>query len=641
MTAIATIRRIEFEARIFISLGIVLVSCLLAVLFTPGSPSLVCGIGVRVGMRAADLRPAAFIAGAVIMLLCSLLRMWAGTILSARRVMSFRVQSESLNTTGPYRLSRNPIYLADFLAMCTFALYLPPIGLLMPVLFFLHYMQLIRYEEAMLARMHGDAYERYLRSAPRLLPTPASLLQLPAALREWRLSAEGIRHNATYVLFIPGLLLAAATDSFLVAVIVGIPAVIDWAVVHTRIGLPAREKGADARGRESERPAARAPRASSREPKVFRSVLYAQCWEDPEIDRAAFAIRSGDTVFTITSGGDNALAFLLDDPARVIALDLNRHQNDMLELKIAAIRQLTRAQLLAFAGVHASRDRIGTYAQLRPLLTPDAAGYWDAHQREIRRGFVHAGCFEGYMRIVRRGLRLLLGCGTLRRLYFAQTPDQRREILRVLDGWRWRTATRLLLSRRVMSLLFDKAFFAQLDDDFSFGAHFSAIARRAFTELPVQRSSFLAYILLGNFRDEALPLWMHAQHFERIRERVGRIELVHAPCNAYFATLPADSIDAFNFTNIFEWMPDAAFHALLADTIRVGRDGATITYRNLLVPRSRPSSMAATLVPDRALAERLHAEDLSFIYRTYVIERIRKTRMPWHSASTRFARVAT
>ena len=74
--------------------------------------------------------------------------------------------------------------------------------------------------------------------------------------------------------------------------------------------------------------------------KVFRDILYAQCWEDPEMDRIAFKIKPDDTVFSITSGGCNAMAFLIDDPQKVICLDMNRYQNYLLSLKINAFKTL-------------------------------------------------------------------------------------------------------------------------------------------------------------------------------------------------------------------------------------------------------------------------------------------------------------
>ncbi len=52
-----------------------------------------------------------------------------------------------------------------------------------------------------------------------------------------QITYDGLRHNALYMLFIPGYLVAALEQDFLYAVLIGLPGVIDWAIVHTRIGL--------------------------------------------------------------------------------------------------------------------------------------------------------------------------------------------------------------------------------------------------------------------------------------------------------------------------------------------------------------------------------------------------------------------
>jgi S-adenosylmethionine-diacylglycerol 3-amino-3-carboxypropyl transferase len=71
-------------------------------------------------------------------------------------------------------------------------------------------------------------------------------------------------------------------------------------------------------------------------------------------------------------------------------------------------------------------------------------------------------------------------------------------------------------------------------------------------------------------------------------------------------------------------MPAEEFHRLLQKTIRVARDGSVLTYRNLLVPRSRPESLAAWIQPDTVLAAALYDADRSFIYRAYQVEKIVK-----------------
>jgi protein-S-isoprenylcysteine O-methyltransferase Ste14 len=227
----------EFESRIFVSLGLVASLCATAALLYPRTSSSMVLLGALAGIAPEETRMAGFVALAAVMALVSIVRMWAGTELTALRVMAFRVQVDEFHTSGPYRLVRNPIYLADLLAMCAFSLCLPPVALLMPVLFWIHYERLIRYEELSLASGFRERFAAYAASTPRLFPSLKSLGRLPGAIREFRLSAEGIRHNALYLLFVPGFIAAAWTGDFLLAAGIGLPAVADWAVVHTKIGV--------------------------------------------------------------------------------------------------------------------------------------------------------------------------------------------------------------------------------------------------------------------------------------------------------------------------------------------------------------------------------------------------------------------
>ena len=232
-----SLQKAEFEARIFVSFGIVVIVCVLSGTVFAGSPSTLVLLGRSFGLAAAAATSFGFQAEALLMIAVSILRMWAGGTLTPQRVMAFRVQVDKLKTAGPYRFVRNPIYLADFVAMCGFSLCLPIAGLLLPVLFYVHYIRLIVYEEASLRQKFGVQFGEYEQKAPRFFPRPASLRECAAASREFHLTREGFRHNALYVFFVPGFLVASATGEFWHAAIIGLPGVLDWAIVHTKLGI--------------------------------------------------------------------------------------------------------------------------------------------------------------------------------------------------------------------------------------------------------------------------------------------------------------------------------------------------------------------------------------------------------------------
>ena len=52
-------------------------------------------------------------------------------------------------------------------------------------------------------------------------------------------------------------------------------------------------------------------------------LIYNTCWEDPRLDRVALELQPDDVLLTITSGGCNVLDYALQEPRKVIAVDIN------------------------------------------------------------------------------------------------------------------------------------------------------------------------------------------------------------------------------------------------------------------------------------------------------------------------------
>ncbi len=360
--------------------------------------------------------------------------------------------------------------------------------------------------------------------------------------------------------------------------------------------------------------------------KVFRDILYAQCWEDPEIDLIAFGIKSQDTVFSITSGGCNALSFLVDNPKKIICLDLSLYQNYLLSLKINAFRALRYHELVEFMGVCQSKSRSDLFNKIKPFLSEEERYYWGARMETIDQGIIHCGRYERYMHLLRLILQMIIGRKAINELYSSDSVFRREELYnKKWNNFRWRMFLKIFLSRPFASIYFDREFYKYLDQGFSFEKYYMTAAKKALTNLPLYENTFLAYILLGNYYGSFYPVYLRPQNYEQIRSRCDRIEIVTSECAKYFRSLPDGIIDKFNFTNIFEWMSPFEYESLLRETIRVAANGAIMTYRNHLVTRRRPESLADQIIPDEELGLKLNDIDLSFIYKAYVVETIRKS----------------
>ena len=81
-----------------------------------------------------------------------------------------------------------------------------------------------------------------------------------------------------------------------------------------------------------------------------KKLIYNTCWEDPRCDRKLLDLQSDSKVVMITSAGDNALDYLLDQPAEIHAVDMNYRQNALLDLKRSAFQQLDHKQFFQLFG---------------------------------------------------------------------------------------------------------------------------------------------------------------------------------------------------------------------------------------------------------------------------------------------------
>jgi protein-S-isoprenylcysteine O-methyltransferase Ste14 len=115
-------------------------------------------------------RPLEVAVGFVIAALGEAVRFWAAGHL---------LKTKELITSGPYRYTRNPLYLGRLLiltglcVMCRLPYYANWLLLAASyAVFFLYYMpRKERVEPARLRAVHGEAYDRYFKAVPALLPT--------------------------------------------------------------------------------------------------------------------------------------------------------------------------------------------------------------------------------------------------------------------------------------------------------------------------------------------------------------------------------------------------------------------------------------------------------------------------------------
>lgn len=351
---------------------------------------------------------------------------------------------------------------------------------------------------------------------------------------------------------------------------------------------------------------------------------YAQCWEDADVLMSALDIQPGQTCVSIASGGENTLAMLTRAPARVIAVDLNPAQIACLELKVAAFRVLTHAQLLALIGSTASDDRLLLYKRCTEVMTPSARRFWDQRLGQIACGIGHAGRFERYLQRVRTWvLPLVHSQHRVARLLNGGSPEQRADFYEhEWDNLRWRLMFRLCFSRLMLGR------FARYHECFRYvesdvASHLLDRTRRGLSQQDPSANPYLQWMFTGR-HNNALPYALRPEHFDTIRANLDRLEWRCGSLGDVVDSLGEATVDRFNLSNVFEYMPQDAYVANLRQLARCGRDGARLAYWNLLVKHHRPEALADHLNPLEKIAAALSERDQTFFYDGFVLEEVRQ-----------------
>ena len=146
-------------------------------------------------------------------------------------------------------------------------------------------------------------------------------------------------------------------------------------------------------------------------------------------------------------------------------------------------------------------------------------------------------------------------------------------------------------------------------------------ARHALTMLDPAANPYLQWILSGRHLT-ALPHALRPENFAAIQANLDRLEWHCESLETFLDRQPPNSIDRFNLSDIFEYMSAENYQRLLASLHAHGRAGGRLAYWNMLVPRSRPESMAHQLRPLDELAKDLHVKDKAFFYSRFVVEEI-------------------
>jgi S-adenosylmethionine-diacylglycerol 3-amino-3-carboxypropyl transferase len=364
---------------------------------------------------------------------------------------------------------------------------------------------------------------------------------------------------------------------------------------------------------------------------LFQGMVYPQIWEDPVVDMEALAIRPGDHIVAIASGGCNVLSYLTADPARITALDLNHAHIALNRLKLAAARALPSHRHFSDFFAHADlKSNIALFDEyLTGQLDAESLRYWQSRdafgRRRINafaRGFYQTGLlgrFIGATHLVGRVLGV-----DVQSIAAARSVEEQRDIFDktvapVFDHWLLRWLLKHPAS--LYGLGIPPAQFVALAG----GQDMSDVLRQRVEKLacgfPMKDNYFARQAFgrgYGVSEGGSVPPYLDARNFDAIRARSGRVDVRHESMTQFLARSPSRSVDAFVLLDAQDWMSTQQLAELWHEIGRSAAAGARVIFRTAaderLLPGRVPNESLAAWTYHEARSRALNARDRSSIY---------------------------
>ncbi len=358
--------------------------------------------------------------------------------------------------------------------------------------------------------------------------------------------------------------------------------------------------------------------------QLFSGLVYSQIWEDPLVDLEAMEIDETHHIVTIASGGCNVMNYLINSPARITAVDLNRAHVALTRTKVCAAKNFPdHKSFHQFFAVPNKRENRHLYDQyIMPNLDATSKLYWQGRDKTFRRrsryftdNIYHRGLLGNFIGICHFMTRFY-GVN-FNQLLSATTMEQQKEFFdkklsplldKKLITWLTSHPASLyglgippaqytalaecadgdmaeVLRERLRKLCCDypinQNYFAWQAFGRSYDTMTNLQAEKLGTVHPAEKSQSHNSSLNGSQLNDngALPPYLQFQHYQNIADNAERVDVSQASITDKLLSMPAGSVDRVVLLDAQDWMDDKTLNELWHAITYTAADNARVIFR--------------------------------------------------------------
>ncbi len=353
----------------------------------------------------------------------------------------------------------------------------------------------------------------------------------------------------------------------------------------------------------------------------FNQINYSAANEDGHTERLALSNAiPNKSVLAITGSGSRTLELAIASPERIVSIDFNPTQNFLLELKIAAYKELDYEEMISFLGLKEDSERLKTYQILKSNLSAEAKVFWDRNIGKIKDGVIYCGTWETYLKGIAKAANIIRKKQIDQLLSFDNLNDQAKFWDEHWDNWSWKMFIRVLGNRSLWKYVIKEPGIHLVPKDLSISDTIKNRFDSAAHNLLFKEAAFSWLILKGEYqsqKQETLPCHLQKQHFKALKSNLGCIELKTESLDVYLNTAE-DRFHAFSVSDFGSYAPKNVYESIWQGIKKSSYQDARICEREFLVPHHPEKIKDLNLVRNSDLENKLASQDRSFIYK-YII----------------------
>lgn len=372
----------------------------------------------------------------------------------------------------------------------------------------------------------------------------------------------------------------------------------------------------------------------------FDAFVYNQIWEDPRVDIEALQLAGSSRILTISSGGCNAMNYLVEDPQAVTAVDLNKHHIYLLNLKLAAIKHLPNYEkFFAFFGEGKGKNTHTDYLRyIRPNLDRETRYFWESNT--LGGGFLYgdrisfftnAGLYEhsrnGYFLRFFHQVARVFGCKPDEVLKAETLEEQEALYAKHIDPFFDTFVIKTLgkLPVTMFGLGIPPQQYEELKKDVGDGGTVIDIyrerAKRLACDYPINENYF-AWQAFGRKYDtekrKAVPEYLKEENYETLRANAERLTTKVGSATDEIKQSEFGTFNRFVFLDAQDWMNAETMTELWSAIAEKAEPGSRVIFRTAgaesPLPSNLPTGLLARFHYEKETSERLFKEDRASIY---------------------------